>query len=283
MLARSGYLARKVFSSFSKKPQEEKSADTELHIAVNLLMLHEVRRLLRSGLSPNAPGKNGKTPLQIAKAKKYCQTPEGKKILRELLAVALRDAIQNGDMKTARRLIRKPADANKLNVNFRRPLAEAISSRNTGMIDLLLKKNADPEAISVGKNTSLHLAAYYGLDDPALVKPFLTGNLEQRNQGGNTPLFSAIYSRNPKVTVLLVASRADVNAINNANLSCLDVAEQRGNRKIIALLKNSNAKHASEITPQPLPVPVSLKGLFQFSPLHDNYLEDHCIESPRPS
>lgn len=72
-----------------------------------------------------------------------------------------------------------------------------------------------------------------------------------------TPLHIACFFENVKVAQLLVASSANINAVDSDNLLPLHIASMRGNMELVALLDTSSSGRCAITTDGFTPAQVS--------------------------
>lgn len=105
-----------------------------------------------------------------------------------------------GDLPRAKKLVARGAKVNRLGWT---PLHYAASKGHAGVVKFLLSKGAYPNA-------------------PA--------------PDGSSPLLMAVTSKNPDAVRALVAAGADPRAINQKNVSALDMARKLGNAEVLSAL-----------------------------------------------
>lgn len=81
---------------------------------------------------------------------------------QEQLNEALRQACKAGDIKEAKKYIKKGADVDYADENGYTPFHIVAINGYTDIAKLLLAKGANPKAENVWQTTPLHLAAGYG-------------------------------------------------------------------------------------------------------------------------
>lgn len=125
----------------------------------------------------------------------------------------LMEAVFEGDVAEAGRLIREGADVKATNNYGADAMRLAADTANTEIIRLLLKAGADPESPNADGETALHLVARSGNVEAAklLLKAGAKVNAVEQF-GGQTPLMWAAARRHPQMVELLLSKGADVNA-----------------------------------------------------------------------
>lgn len=130
---------------------------------------------------------------------------------RERTGMALLEAVKNGDIQTAERLIGEGVH------DFRddeqqTPLHWAAATGNAGITGLLIERGADIEARDFSGRTPMHLAAAGG--SHAVARLLIESGAKPTIQDGlnRTPLHWAAIKGHTPVTALLIAKGADPNA-----------------------------------------------------------------------
>lgn len=91
----------------------------------------------------------------------------------------------------------------------------------------------------------LHFAAEYTEVNLAKELIKLGVRIEDKNNFGNTPLWTAVFNSNGNYDLvdLLLSNGANPNAINNANNTPLKFAETIQDEKLVEKLKNALQQH----------------------------------------
>jgi len=163
-------------------------------------------------------------------------------------AKSLHQAAADGDIEQVKLLISKGADVNAEDEDGYTPYYWAVMDAGKDIVELLTAKGAT--VIS-----TIHLAARAG--DLAKVKRFIEEgtDVDARDKGRETPLFSAVQADNSDVAEFLIAKGADVNAKDNGGATPLNLVTRspRGRRDMVELLISKgadvNAKTQGGITP----------------------------------
>ena len=146
------------------------------------------------------------------------------------------------------------ADVNAEDIRARTPLHHAVEKESDALevVNLLLKRGADPTRRNEFGNTPLHDAAY-GSKDPEVVKTLLENGADVHSRGEqeDTPLHNA---DNPAVIETLVEYGADVHALSKGDYTPLHIAALRNKspEALRALLRHGadvSARNNQDETP----------------------------------
>jgi ankyrin repeat protein len=180
--------------------------------------------LIKAG-DVNAGDKRGSTPLMYAAA--YGSLDAMKALIAAGTDVNAKNAFDAtalmwcaSDLEKVRLLVEHGADVNARSKQGRTPLIIAAAHDGASQIvKLLLDKGADPSAHDGGGTTALSAAT--GANDSASVRLLLDKGVDVNLSGvalglgigGQTPLMNAASHGNVEVMKLLMAKKADVNAV----------------------------------------------------------------------
>jgi len=171
----------------------------------------------------------------------------------------LHRAVLDGDIKSAKRLLKAGAKIDVTMPNGVTPLMVATHVKNADLAKLLLSAGADPQITTPRGSTALHYAAVSGSQEIAQL--LLEGDIEVDAQkpGGTTPLILACQFGHQEVANLLIAAKAEVNAQLTSGLTGLMLAAQNGHLKVVTLmieagsdtsLKDEEGRTASDFAKQ---------------------------------
>ncbi|XP_073703921.1 uncharacterized protein bcl3 [Garra rufa] len=148
---------------------------TPLHLAVITHQSILVKALLDAGADPGALDRNGQTALHLCCEhqeanclsvilRHYPQNPSPHLEIRNYEGLTpLHLAVQNGDKKLARILLKSGAEINAGdNKSGRSPLVHAVENNFTDMVSFLIESGCDVNAQSYSGNTALHSACGRG-------------------------------------------------------------------------------------------------------------------------
>jgi ankyrin repeat protein/N-acetylneuraminic acid mutarotase len=265
-LLAAGTPANALTKSFDKNESEDlqytiPGGVTPLHLAAQGGYAGLVELLLAKGADVNV---GSQTPLSYAVRQQYLP------VVRLLLAahanpnagrydLPLAVAASNGDIATLKLLLANGADPNtntpvSWSVSSRRgpgfsqgkalsPLLLAVRQRQPEAIGELLRAKADPNAAGPDGDSIL----FEALDSPPNLKALLEGGADpnRADRYGTSPLLQAVSESITSAVELLLAHKADVNAVlREGNLSgstSLHLATRSGNKVIVELLLKAGA------------------------------------------
>jgi serine/threonine-protein phosphatase 6 regulatory ankyrin repeat subunit B len=159
------------------------------------------------------------------------------------------DAIESGDVKEIKRLIKAGADLDEINGQGISALMAAIISGDEAVIDALLKADADVTFAMPDGKSALFLAIASG--NAGAVKSLLKAGAQldevyevEHNGvevGGCSPLYVASFLGQIDICRLLLKEGADKDACNDGGFNPLMAAIQGGHEDIVSLLLKSGA------------------------------------------
>jgi len=210
-----------------------------------------IELLLNKGADINGiGGKNGETPLMVASRKGSFDivrllVDEGADINASgaygdtaLLAAAW--TCQN---EIAKYLIKNGARVNAKNVNYGSTALNIVAGecKNKDFIRLLLDNGADIHIKNNGGDSPLFSAIKNR--QPSIVNMLLDSgaNINEKN-GSFTALMIAVLRGNEDVVSILINKKIDINAKNRFGDTALDIAKEYKKSNIVGLLKQAGAK-----------------------------------------
>jgi ankyrin repeat protein len=179
--------------------------------------INQLERHLYWGSDINAPDPDGNTPLHVASAR--------------------------GRLIVARMLLDGGAKIDALDRNDKTPLYVALMNGRIQLAKLLVQRGAKLDA-----DAMLHEVARNGVADRDVIRFLVAngGNVNSRDENGDTPLHLAVRQGERVVAKHLIDQRADVNAVNRAGEAPLDLAIRRNDKDIIQLLERNGAVAAGQ-------------------------------------
>ena len=157
-------------------------------------------------------------------------------------------AAKAGNHAAAERLLESDdADPNAKDQHGGNPaLSFAVAGGHTEVAALLIVRRADVAAAGEHGATALHIASQKG--DTAAVELLLQHNapLDAQDKNGATPLCRAAFDNQLECSSLLVLAGADV-AITARGMTAQQLAEQKGHKKVAALLRDPAAAFRDHI------------------------------------
>uniref|UniRef100_A0ABD2XJG7 Uncharacterized protein n=1 Tax=Trichogramma kaykai TaxID=54128 RepID=A0ABD2XJG7_9HYME len=177
-----------------------KTGDSPLHLALAGSHGSVVRLLVTRGADPNLANKNGLTPLHVV-----CKSYREDGLLEMFFEI-------NGDRNQT---VRIDAQDEK----GQTPLHFALLWGNKSMVELLLRKGADPNLPTAAGLTLLHIHCNKVDDDEFAETIFRTSRemnrtvrVDARDASGNTPLQTAVARGHERMIGFLLRNGADPNS-----------------------------------------------------------------------
>jgi ankyrin repeat protein len=168
---------------------------------------------------------------------------------------SLLKASKDGDLKKAKRAIKKGANVNVKDEDGFTPLHKASKEGNDAVVSLLLEKGGDIEAKTKDGWKPLHIACQNGHESIVSLLMEKGADIEAKdNLGGRTPLHFASLNGHESIASLLLKNGAKVNAKDSlGGMTPLYLASRRGDKAVLSLLlekgANVNAKDSNGETP----------------------------------
>ncbi|KAH9495268.1 hypothetical protein Btru_016256 [Bulinus truncatus] len=135
---------------------------------------------------------------------------------------------------------------NRANDAGRTPLMTAAFRGYATTVDILLRRNADPQLADKEGNTALMLACVCGSLD-IFKKLQKVSDLHKLNNNGENALILAAQSGSLEITELLFKNSADLNIVNNEGNNALMLAANLGHAKIVKLLLEKNFQNVNSV------------------------------------
>jgi ankyrin repeat protein len=191
----------------------DNGGSTLLHHAAGFGNLATLKLLLDSGADVNAQNRLGSTPLHWAVA----------------------------DEEKVRLLLERGASVNARTYDGRTPLYLAASQRQSiAVLRLLLERGADPNLAMLNGRTPLMAAAGGDIEGVELLLK-KNANPQAASSSGSTALFDAAANRNLDVFRLLLDKGADASHRTKLKQSVLGVAAMYGSEEIVKMLLDRGA------------------------------------------
>lgn len=149
-------------------------------------------------------------------------------------------ACQDGNIEEVKKLIQLGADVNYVNEDGLTALHVAVKTIHYVHLNANANLNYE-QLLAMHKACDARRFALIDL----LLKHDAEVNFKDRS--GNTVLHIAISQSDIDLVNRLIAARADVNALNNANQTPLDYNKQYPGRKVTASLRKANALTGAEV------------------------------------
>jgi hypothetical protein len=152
-------------------------------------------------------------------------------------ATPLHDAIREGDLDTAKRLIAEGADVSATNKRGNTALHTAARYGRIEIAELALAKGADLEARNARDHTPLHKTAKYG--QPALAAWLIErgANVEALEYRGATPLHDAAQYGHEEVVILLLEAGAPTDRADRQGMTPAARARAVREKEILTLIR----------------------------------------------
>jgi ankyrin repeat protein len=152
---------------------------------------------------------------------------------------SIHDAAMRADLKSVNKLLdRHPALIEAIGERGKVPLHHAVTSGSDEMVQMLLKRGADPNATDDTRMTPLHVSAWWA--DTARTKLLIDAGADvtATDAFGNTPLHEAAIQGRGANAKLLLDLGGDPTLKNREGKTSLDLAEQAGFDRIAALIRS---------------------------------------------
>ena len=246
---------------------QDKDYNTPLHSAAFSGMLEISRAFLDHGADVDAKNKQGRTPLHQVARGEYNSEEQGVGIARLLLergadvhaqdkghSTALHSSAFSGRLEIAKVLLEHGTSATAENEHGEIPLHLVSRGKydcqeyGAGIIQQLLERDVDVNALDKDRNTPLHSASYLGKLEIARVLLEQGAKAGSENDRAQTPLHLVsqgsywFQDDGPGVTKLLLERGADMHAQDKDRATPLHLACYRGRTDIARILLGHDAK-----------------------------------------
>jgi ankyrin repeat protein len=154
--------------------------------------------------------------------------------------ISLIDAVKNGYKDILPDILKRLPDSIKAK-NTTAVLWPAIQSGNKEVISLLIKNGADITYVAPYSGSLLSLTIQNNLKDMFNHLLSISASVNSTNYDKTTPLMTcAIYNRN-EFALKLITLKSKVNAVNDAGMSALLYAIQKGNFELVKIFVDNGA------------------------------------------
>ncbi len=237
-------------SAFADPNAKDAEGDTALHKAVKAVSLKEVTVLLDHGADPNTKDKQGRTPLMYVGF--YLNPKEADKLEVAKHLVEKGADVNAVDMydedvlsflvpynlpEVTEYLIDKGAKVDRVNKIGRTPLSRAAEDGKTEIAKILLKHGADPNIKQAMFGLSpLGVAIHYKRQD--IVEAMM---ISVKTGSSSSGLIIAAYEGDSEMVQKFLAKKVDLNVQNEAGMTALMVAVDKGHADIVKILLDAGA------------------------------------------
>lgn len=150
--------------------------------------------------------------------------------------MTLFDAIENGDLRTIRKLMRSGLDLEQVDESSgATPLAAAAEGGRLDVVRILLRAGVDPDW--GGATTPLDAAVLNGRLEVAATLIEAGADVNRPVADGSTPLIAAAATGHLELVQLLLAAGANPAVADDAGESALSLAEKKGHEEVVEALR----------------------------------------------
>ncbi|KAJ8341843.1 hypothetical protein SKAU_G00341340 [Synaphobranchus kaupii] len=169
--------------------------------------------------------------------------------------VNINHCVKRGDLESLSLALSQSVPVDIKDRFYKTPLMTACSSGNYQVVKFLIGQGADVNACDQFKWTPLHHACHAGQVNIISLLVRSRADLDAVAMNGTTPLMRAIESCRPACVEHLLVAGANVDAENNKQQTCLDIARAYGDLRIVCLIeaKLDDPDYVKEDKPQGKP------------------------------
>ncbi|KAL7637921.1 UNVERIFIED_CONTAM: hypothetical protein RMT77_011534 [Armadillidium vulgare] len=254
----------------------DKQQMTPLFIAATYGYVDICRRLIDNSADIIAMDESQQTPLHRAAAEGHNEILEmlleaaesqgGNLKVEKLLSIKdierltpFHLAVMNGNIETARLLLKKGAEVNTSRDTLATPLHSAAVSGDIALVKLLLENGANIEAVDCNQQSALHKAAANNQGEVILTLIENGANIEKKDKDSFTPLLLASSSGNTDAVSVLLDKGALVDVIDKDDKTPVYWCAHQGHLNCLkVLLENEEAVNL-----------IDFSDRFDNSPLHE--------------
>jgi ankyrin repeat protein len=160
-------------------------------------------------------------------------------------ADSLHDVVARGDLETAQAMLKAdPSLVNGRNELGKTPLDYAVTFKQLGAMELLVRHGADVNAADNTGMTPLHVAAMFGRKAEAQWLVDHGASVEARDIYGDTPMHTAAIWNHGQIIQVLIAKGASLTEGNAKGKTPLDLARANRQTKVARFIEKLIAEGA---------------------------------------
>ncbi len=160
--------------------------------------------------------------------------------------IKLTTAIEQGDIATAKLIIKSGIDVNMQTANGRTALMLASKHGQAEIVKILLEKGADIATRNNFGWTALMIASHKGQVEIVKILLENAADIESRDDLGLTALMIASQAGHTETVKILLEKGADVNAEDDDEITALKFARQEGHTEIVKILLEKEAEEGDD-------------------------------------